>query len=95
MGNSPPRSPKRRQAWPQTVIEIPSGTKVARRRAVPTAPVPSLPNEPRFAPSFNGRNGWRFEKVYNVGDAVCACEMYVRDVSCQSTSKSAASSLII
>lgn len=31
---------------------------------------PLLPDDTYFEPSINGRNGWRFEQLYSVGDEV-------------------------
>jgi hypothetical protein len=40
------------------------------RRAQSNRPNVVLPNQIDFHPSLNGRNGWRFENIYEVGEEV-------------------------
>jgi serine/threonine protein kinase len=48
-------------------VGVPLAVRTRPRRTRPDA---ILPDDPTFSPSANGRNGWKYEHLYDIGDEV-------------------------
>jgi hypothetical protein len=42
----------------------------------PTRPTFVTPNESNFSPSGNGRNGWKYDEIYEKREAVCRIDVF-------------------